>query len=369
MLVFKPVLSRKIKLFFTCSLLLLLTAESSQNAFRFPGERFTVVKSFDNLTLEGKHKVSQYNFLLNPLFFDYITPAVAAKIQVGQPNVESLIQIPATYGDYQDTKYSKKSNKKDESSTSHLLTPSLLRLPTSFDSHPLKTYELALYAQIHLQDFAEPLDLQYINDAAMDSLGLHTDKSVPIKAKYSIQDLKYHQKLLNYADQYQIPHSIFVALIDQESSFKTTAKSSANAIGLGQIMPETALWLTTGRAGPFEPQEIQSMEKRLMDPDFNLKLSARFFAYLMHENLSDLDLALASYNAGLGSVRRHGGVPPFPQTINYVAAVKAKSLAYFKLLAKNINNKMEISHNALTDGFPSRTLSERTPSKDNGEIL
>jgi len=95
------------------------------------------------------------------------------------------------------------------------------------------------------------------------------------------------------------------ALVWQESRFCTDAVSPKGALGLGQLMPATALELGV------DP----------LDPVQNLMGAARYLRQ-QYDAFGDWDLALAAYNAGPGAVRRYGGIPPFPETQAYVREVR-----------------------------------------------
>ena len=99
---------------------------------------------------------------------------------------------------------------------------------------------------------------------------------------------------------------VFDALIDAESKFDPTAVSEKGAKGLGQLMPDTASDMKV--SDPFDPHQ-------------NLLGSARYLTGLMLE-FGTLDLALAAYNAGPQRVKQHKGIPPFPETVAYIAAIK-----------------------------------------------
>ena len=95
-------------------------------------------------------------------------------------------------------------------------------------------------------------------------------------------------------------------LIEQESGFDPSACSSAGALGLTQLMPSTAASL-----GVAEP----------LDPAQSIEGGARYLSGLLHQFGGNTANALAAYNAGPGAVEQYGGVPPYPETQQYVAKV------------------------------------------------
>lgn len=98
-----------------------------------------------------------------------------------------------------------------------------------------------------------------------------------------------------------------VALV--ESAMNPEAVSPKGAMGLMQLMPATAM-----RYGVSDP----------LDPYQSLRAGARHLRDLMDEFGGNLTLALAAYNAGAGAVRRHGGVPAYRETRDYVSKVHTK---------------------------------------------
>jgi len=106
------------------------------------------------------------------------------------------------------------------------------------------------------------------------------------------------------ARRHGVPEDLFLKLVQQESGFNPTAKSHKGALGLAQLMPQTAQLL---RVDPLDPYQ-------------NLDGGAR---YLMQQyrDFGNWRLALAAYNAGPGAVKKHGGVPPFRETQNYVKVI------------------------------------------------
>ncbi len=118
---------------------------------------------------------------------------------------------------------------------------------------------------------------------------------------------RYEPLIHELADQYDISVNLIKAIVTKESCFDSDAVSRAGALGLMQLMPDTARWLNV--QDPLDPEE-------------NLRAGVRYIASLK-EQFGTLDLALAAYNAGPGNVRRYKGVPPFAETESYVLMVKA----------------------------------------------
>jgi peptidoglycan DL-endopeptidase CwlO len=105
--------------------------------------------------------------------------------------------------------------------------------------------------------------------------------------------------------------ALLAAVASQESSFNASAVSSAGAQGLMQFMPATA----------------KGLGVNALDPTSAIDGAARYLSSLT-EQFGSTPLALAAYNAGPGTVSRHGGIPPYPETQNYVRAVMTKAEAY-----------------------------------------
>lgn len=99
------------------------------------------------------------------------------------------------------------------------------------------------------------------------------------------------------------------AVIDRESGFRPCAVSAKGAQGLMQLMPETAAEL--GVADPFDARQ-------------NIAGGARFLSQLLEKYRGDIALALAAYNAGPARVDRYQGLPPIPETLDYVADILKK---------------------------------------------
>jgi soluble lytic murein transglycosylase-like protein len=121
-------------------------------------------------------------------------------------------------------------------------------------------------------------------------------------ARYTRYDDWIHQA----AALYQIPEQLVRAIIRCESDYDPRAVSVSGARGLMQLMPDTASLM-----------QVRDIE----DPRDNIFGGVRFLRILANEFNGDLDLTIAAYNAGDGSVIRFGGIPPFAQTQDYVVHV------------------------------------------------
>jgi soluble lytic murein transglycosylase-like protein len=103
------------------------------------------------------------------------------------------------------------------------------------------------------------------------------------------------------AATYHVDVRLVHAVIEQESNYQARARSKKGAKGLMQLMPDTAR---------------QYGVRNSYDPRSNLDAGVRHLKDLMSR--LDLPMALAAYNAGEATVRRFGGLPPFPETQSYV---------------------------------------------------
>ena len=103
-------------------------------------------------------------------------------------------------------------------------------------------------------------------------------------------------------------HQLLRALIQAESAFDPKALSPKGAIGLGQLMPDTAELLGVN------PHDIHQ----------NLDGAARYFLAQLSK-FGSVELALAAYNAGPHRIEQYGGVPPFRETRNYITRINQLS--------------------------------------------
>lgn len=192
---------------------------------------------------------------------------------------------------------------------------------------------VSLTATIMHRSFYFPL-LALLGGACTVSAALAADKTT---SPYRLSPLGVHQPLYQHApyqldDRYRFSRpddrrpfarqiaiaahesgldpELVHAVIAVESAYQPAAVSPKGAVGLMQVMPETA-----SSHGVSDPADVAA----------NLRAGTRHLSGLMARFDNRLDLVLAAYNAGEGAVRRHGySVPPYAETRNYVPAVLGK---------------------------------------------
>ncbi|WP_221444663.1 lytic transglycosylase domain-containing protein [Caulobacter sp. YL-Caulobacter] len=119
------------------------------------------------------------------------------------------------------------------------------------------------------------------------------------------------RELSSAADAYALDRGLVEAVAWRESRFRPAARSSKGAIGVMQLMPDTARDLGVD---PFDPAQ-------------NIRGGALYLRRMLTTFGGDVRLALAAYNAGPGAVRKHGGVPPYAETQAYVTSILGRMAA------------------------------------------
>ena len=118
---------------------------------------------------------------------------------------------------------------------------------------------------------------------------------------------RFAGKIAEVASRYEVPEALIQAVVEIESAYDPDAISRTGAVGLMQLMPATA-------------RRYGVANRR--NPSANLAGGTRYLKDLLERFDSNLDLAIAGYNAGENAVEKFGNrIPPFDETQNYVRKV------------------------------------------------
>lgn len=128
------------------------------------------------------------------------------------------------------------------------------------------------------------------------------------KGRYheSVSDRELEEAVARYAGEYRLSPALLMAVMKAESAFNPTVISKAGAVGLMQLIPETA---------------IRHGVRNLYDTKENIGGGAKHLRYLLDRFHGNIRLALAAYNAGERKVDRYRQIPPFKETRTYVKKV------------------------------------------------
>lgn len=157
------------------------------------------------------------------------------------------------------------------------------------------SFDRALIAKI------APDEVPYTQDATAET----KEAAVPVAAARGLARTTAFDPIIeSAATKHAVDARIVKAVIQVESAFQPRARSPKGAMGLMQLMPQTAR---------------QYKARNPYDPASNIDAGTKYLKQLLDE--FDLPLALAAYNAGEGAVRRFGGIPPYAETQAYVTKI------------------------------------------------
>lgn len=145
-------------------------------------------------------------------------------------------------------------------------------------------------------------DVEAVSDAFMKALNTTT-----VSDKTSTAT-SYKDIFIEASRKYGVSYDLLTAMAQQESGFDPEAVSRSGAMGIMQIMPETAKGL--GLEHPFDAYD-------------NIMAGAKYISQKLKEFGGNVDKALAAYNAGSSVVKKYNGVPPYGETQSYVKNIKA----------------------------------------------
>lgn len=151
------------------------------------------------------------------------------------------------------------------------------------------------------------------SDTRYRRIGLHPNRLHPVLSEEELEPV-----ISRFSEQHQLHSALIRAIIKAESDFDPRAVSRAGAIGLMQLMPQTAVRLKV---------------LDLYDPEDNIGGGTKYLRQLLDRFRGNLPLALAAYNAGEHVVDRYRALPPITETRQYVRKV----LGYYRLfLARDL---------------------------------
>jgi soluble lytic murein transglycosylase len=144
--------------------------------------------------------------------------------------------------------------------------------------------------------------------------------------------LRYEQIVRGHAKNYRLDPSLLAAVIYQESKFDAGARSTSGAIGLMQLLPDTAQGIAVRSGG------TTFVVDDLYEPELNVRYGAWYLRHLL-DKYGDEATALAAYNAGQTNVdrwRREGRGIPFAETRHYVKRVLELQRVYARAYASEL---------------------------------
>ncbi len=157
---------------------------------------------------------------------------------------------------------------------------------------------------VKVQDVGNPTSIRRVLPQA-------TPAAAASSGSGGVAGVPYANLFTGAAARHGVDASLLAAIASTESNFNPSAVSPAGAQGLMQFMPATASGLGVSP----------------LDPASAVDGAARYLKSLTGQ-FGSTELALAAYNAGPGNVSRYGGIPPFPETQNYVRTVMSKAESY-----------------------------------------
>jgi soluble lytic murein transglycosylase-like protein len=152
-----------------------------------------------------------------------------------------------------------------------------------------------------------------------------------VKEQFFRTNVPFGVIIYREARRNNLPPELVAAVVETESDFRPRLISHKNAQGLMQIIPSTAEFIGAGD---------------LFNPRDNIAAGTKYLRYLYDRFNGDQKMVLAAYNAGEGNVEKFGGIPPFPETINYLQRVNTRTKLYRDRVRATVVSSVRI-HNSL----------------------
>lgn len=166
------------------------------------------------------------------------------------------------------------------------------------------TWTPSVLSDVQIEEYVGPMEL-------VDPTNIPIEEPVQrvrhtVRYHRGVGSLELEQAVIRAAQQHQVQPALLLAVMKAESSFNPTVISKAGAVGLMQLIPETA---------------IRHGVRNLYDANDNVTGGAKHLRYLLDRFHGNIRLALAAYNAGERKVDRYGQIPPYKETQDYVKKV------------------------------------------------
>jgi len=171
------------------------------------------------------------------------------------------------------------------------------------------TWTPSVLSDVQVEEYVGPMELVDPTNIPIDEPVQRVRRSV--RYHRGVGSLELEQAVIRAAQQQRIQPALLLAVMKAESSFNPTVISKAGAVGLMQLIPETA---------------IRHGVRNLYDANDNITGGAKHLRYLLDRFHGNIRLALAAYNAGERKVDRYGQIPPYKETQDYVKKV----LVYYR---------------------------------------
>lgn len=164
---------------------------------------------------------------------------------------------------------------------------------------------------------------------------------------HAVYPVRYYEYIDKYSNKYDLDEYLVMAVIKAESNYIHDAHSGY-ARGLMQLTDDTASWISQKLKLEFSKDDVE-------DPETNIRMGCYYLSYLISHYNSNIDVALAAYNAGMGNVKKWLDNPeyspdgknlsyiPFKETRNYVKKVNEYKETYKKLYDLSDNIKSAVS--------------------------
>lgn len=137
----------------------------------------------------------------------------------------------------------------------------------------------------------------------------------------AVNKVPYAENINKFSREYGVSAQVVASVIQAESSYQPKALSRAGAYGLMQVIPDTWKHVNSRLNVCASRHKGECSEDCYFNPELNIRIGTAYLGELKDRYHGNLALAIAAYNAGPGAVDHYGGIPPFPETEQYVTRI------------------------------------------------